>query len=227
MSAPEEYLQEAGVYQRTLSTAVDPPPKSVLELGSGGGNNASHMKDSFEMTLVDRSPGMLAVSRKLNPDLEHIEGDLRTIRLDRVFDAVFAHDAIDYMTTFDDLCAAASTAFAHCRDGGVALFVPDLIPETFEPRTDHGGNDGESRAMRYMEWTWDRDPTDSTYTTDYVFSMREADGEIRVVNERHILGLFSRDQWLEALTVAGFEARAVQLDVEELESPSFLGITGG
>lgn len=226
MSAPEEYLQEAGVYQRTLSNAVDPPPKTVLELGSGGGNNASHMKASFEMTLVDRSPGMLGVSRKLNPDLEHIEGDLRTIRLDRVFDAVFVHDAIDYMTTFDDLCAAASTAFAHCRDGGVALFVPDLIRETFEPRTDHGGNDGESRAMRYLEWTWDPDPSDSTYTTDLVYSMRDGDGEVSVVQDRHILGLFSRDEWLEALTTAGFEARAVRLEVEELESPSFLGIKG-
>jgi trans-aconitate methyltransferase len=185
------------------------------------------MKASFEMTLVDRSPGMMAVSKRLNPDLEHIPGDLRTVRLDRQFDAVFVHDAIDYMITFEDLCAAASTAHAHCRDGGVALFVPDLIRETFKAHTDHGGNDGESRSMRYLEWTWDPDPTDSTYTTDYVYAMRDGDGEVNIALDRHILGLFSRDQWLEALTTAGFEARAVQLDVEELESPSFLGIKDG
>ena len=53
-------------------------PRTVLELGSGGGNNASHLKAQFRMTLVDRSPGMLAVSRALNPECEHVEGDCAT-----------------------------------------------------------------------------------------------------------------------------------------------------
>jgi hypothetical protein len=46
------------------------------------------------MTLVEPSVGMLAVSRALNPDLEHVQGDMRTVRLGRHFDAVFVHDAI-------------------------------------------------------------------------------------------------------------------------------------
>ena len=75
----------------------------MLELGSGGGNNASHLKRRFQLTLVDRSPEMLAVSRRLNPECEHVEGDMRTVRLGRTFDAVFVHDAIAYITTEDDL----------------------------------------------------------------------------------------------------------------------------
>jgi len=67
------------------------------------------------MTLVDRSPEMLTVSRALNPDCEHIEGDMRTVRLGRVFDAVLIHDPIMYMTTEPDLRSAMATAFAHCR----------------------------------------------------------------------------------------------------------------
>lgn len=111
----------------------------MLELGSGGGNNASHMKREFLLTLVDRSPGMLGVSRRLNPECEHVEGDMRSVRLGRTFDAVFVHDAIAYLTTEDDLRALFETAFEHCRRGGVALFVPDCVGETFEPATDHGG----------------------------------------------------------------------------------------
>ena len=53
----------------------------MLELGSGGGNNAFHLKSKFEMTLVDLSPQMLAVSRTLNPECEHREGDMRTVNL--------------------------------------------------------------------------------------------------------------------------------------------------
>ena len=41
---------------------------------------------------------MLELSRTLNPDCEHLEGDMRTLRLGRTFDAVLIHDAVMYMT---------------------------------------------------------------------------------------------------------------------------------
>lgn len=93
------------------------------------------------MTLVDLSDEMLDVSRRLNPECEHQQGDMRTIRLGREFDAVFIHDAIDYMADEADLRMAMETAFIHCRPGGLALFMPDDIRETFEEGTDHGGPD--------------------------------------------------------------------------------------
>ena len=75
--------------------------RTLLELGSGGGNNASHLKTRFDCTLTDISPEMLALSRSLNPECEHLEGDMRTLRLGREFDVVFIHDAISYLTTED------------------------------------------------------------------------------------------------------------------------------
>jgi trans-aconitate methyltransferase len=57
---------------------------TLLELGSGGGNNASHMNRRFaELVLVDVAPGMLEVSRRLNPECAHVAGDMRTVRLGR------------------------------------------------------------------------------------------------------------------------------------------------
>src|SRR5262249_62312748 len=69
---------------------------SVLELGSGGGNNASHLKAHFRMTLVDLSPGMLELSKKLIPECDHIQGDMKSLRLGRTFDAVFIPYALLY-----------------------------------------------------------------------------------------------------------------------------------
>jgi SAM-dependent methyltransferase len=133
------------------------PVREVLELGSGGGNNAAHLKATFTMTLIDLSEEMLEVSRRLNPECDHHRGDMRTARLGRSFDAIFVHDAVDYMTTRDDLRRAIETAFVHCRPGGIAVFVPDHTRESFEETTDHGGNDGDDgRGVRYVEWTWIR-----------------------------------------------------------------------
>src|SRR5438874_2977152 len=119
LSSPPDYAEEAEFARGLLVDASATPPVTVLELGSGGGNNASHLKAHFKMTLVDLSQGMLELSRKLNPECEHIEGDMKTLRLGRTFDAVFIHDAIMYMTSEHDLRLALETASVHCKPGGV------------------------------------------------------------------------------------------------------------
>jgi SAM-dependent methyltransferase len=221
LSAPDEYAEEAAFYRSALEAASARPLQTMLELGSGGGNNASHLKARFEMVLVEPSTGMLAVSRALNPECEHVQGDMRTVRLGRQFDAVFVHDAVCYLTTEADLRAAIATAFAHCRPGGAALFAPDHVRENFRPSTDHGGRDGDAtRGLRYLEWTWDPDPSDSTYLVDYAYLLRSPDGGIRVEHDRHVEGLFGRADWLRLLSEAGFVARVVPFEHSELEPGS-------
>ena len=221
VSAPDEYEEEAAFYARMLAGAGARPVRTVLELGSGGGNNASHLKARFEMVLVEPSAGMLAVSRALNPECEHVQGDMRTVRLGRQFDAVFVHDAVAYMTSEADLRLAIATAFAHCHPGGAALFAPDALRETFQPSTEHGGRDGETRGLRYLSWSWDPDPADTTYLTDYAYLLRLEDGTMRVEHDRHVEGLFSRADWLRLLAAAGFAPTAVRFDHSELEPGSY------
>jgi SAM-dependent methyltransferase len=209
VSAPQDYVGEAEFVRRTLREQSSRRVQMILELGCGGGNNASHLKRHFQLTLVDLSPQMLEVSHRLNPECEHVEGDMRTVRVGRTFDAVFVHDAVMYLTDADDLRRAVETAFVHVAPGGVALFMPDCVRETFEARADHGGHDGDTRALRYLEWIYDPDPSDSTYTVDYAFLLREADGSVHLEHDRHVEGLFARDEWLQLLGEAGFRPRVL------------------
>ena len=209
-SAPADYAEEAGFFARVLTDSCDPPAQTVLELGTGGGNNALYLKSKFAMTLVDLSPQMLAVSRALNPECEHREGDMRTVNLGRTFDAVFVHDAIAYMTSAADLSAAMRTAYRHCRAGGVALFVPDCVRETFVAETRHGGHDGaDGRSLRYLMWTVDPDPAETTYRTDFAIILRDRNGDARVVHDSHIEGIFQRAEWMRSLREAGFDPSIV------------------
>lgn len=212
LSSPDDYTEEAEEYRRILLESCQHPPLTLLELGSGGGNNASHLKAHFRMTLVDLSPDMLAVSQALNPECEHLQGDMRTVRLDRQFDAVFIHDAIEYMTSEADLRQAIETAYAHCRPGGAALFCPDCTRETVKLVTRHGGHDGQGadrRALRYLEWTWDPDPADTTYFVDFAYMLRDESGAMRVEYDHHEFGLFGVDDWLRLIADAGFTPKAV------------------
>lgn len=227
LSAPADYHEEAVFYLKALLEHCAAPPTSLLELGSGGGNNAWHMKSAFEhVTLVDRSSGMLRVSRVLNPDLEHVEGDMRTVRLGRTFDSVFIHDAVCYMRSVEELTRAVETAWVHLNPGGVALLAPDHVKETFEPSTDCGGHDDGTRGLRYLEWTWDPDPDDQEYQTEYAYLRRLESGEVTVTRDRHVCGLFPRATWLEVLHARGFDIRQLAFDHSEVDRPLhvFVGV---
>ena len=110
------------------------------------------------------------------------------------------------------LKAHSNTAAVHCKPGGVSLFMPDVIRETFVSLTTHGGHDGkegDDRQIRYIEWTFDPDPSDTTYTVDFSCLLREGRGPVRVVHDTHTFGIFSRETWLQLLRESGFEPRSV------------------
>jgi ubiquinone/menaquinone biosynthesis C-methylase UbiE len=109
---PAEYEQEVMVYVDLIKRAAPEPPSTLLHLGSGAGGHDTIFKRHFAVTGVDLSPGMLNKARKVHPDIEYIEGDMRTLRLNRQFDAVAIPDSIDYM---------ASRHFLH-HMGGLSIY---------------------------------------------------------------------------------------------------------
>ncbi|HEU0337307.1 MAG TPA: class I SAM-dependent methyltransferase [Gaiellaceae bacterium] len=207
LTSPVDYRIEADRYRRLILGAC-PDASTLLELGSGGGNNASHLKRDFTCTLSDLSPQMLSLSTALNPECEHVLGDMRSMRLGRTFDAVFVHDAVVYMTSAQDLRDAIATAFAHTRPGGVALFAPDCTRETYPGDGVHtGGHDGDDgRALRYLEWTYDTDPDDGVYEADFAVVLREPGRPAQALHDHHVLGLFPEHVWLTLLEGAGFRS---------------------
>ena len=221
LTAPGDYAEEADFYRQAILAASEEIPHTMLELGSGGGNNASFLKAHFELTLVDISAQMLKVSQHLNPECEHIQGDMRSVRLGRLFDVVFVQDAIGYMTTEDDLRRVIETTCLHCRPGGVVLLAPDHVKEKFKPSTSHGGHDGPQRAIRYLAWTWDPDPIDTTIHSLMVYTMKDEHDQVRIEHDDHILGLFPRQTWLDLLTNQGLQPEVIPFDHSELEPGTY------
>ena len=78
--------------------------------------------------------------------------------------------------------------------------------------------------MRYLEWIWDPDPGDTTYTADYAYLLRDTDGSVQVAHDRHICGLFPRTTWLELIDAAGFSAERRDGLEDETGPDIFLGL---
>jgi len=226
LSPPEHYAEETETLRELIDDALDQPPTgqrwSVLELGAGGGHSIVHLKPHFDCTASDLSPQMLAHCKALNPEVPTVEGDMRSIRLDKQFDAVLICDAIDYMTTREDAVAALATVAAHLRPGGVALFAPTYTRETFtdgdvaDDGTTIPGIAGDDR-LTYFSFVHDPDPEDSTFEMILLYLLRDHETrQVQTIEDRHTCGLFSIADWQTMAAEAGLnvEALAEQPDPE-------------
>ena len=198
------HAEEAQVHLRLMDDALGTRALHILELGSGGGQLATHFDADRTVVLSDLSERMLDESRRHNPSKIHVLGDMRTMRLERTFDAVLLHDAVMYLTSPDDLRATFETAATHLKPGGVFLVVPDVVRETFEEGSVSGGSLG-TPAAQLLEWHWDPNPEDHTYRVDMCLMLRHADGRMETVHEHHEMGLFDRKTICDLLRASGFE----------------------
>ena len=216
ISPPEEYAREAAYWRDAIRDRLGPGRHHVLELGVGGGNNLSHLTADFDATAVDISEKMLANSRRLNPGVEHVVGDMRAVRLHRTFDAVLVHDAIGYMLTEDDLSATFETARTHLDPGGLFITAPDWLRETFRgPSMSCHGPRGEGALdLAYIGYVHDPDPSDTTIESAFVYFIRE-NASLRVERDFHIGGLFPLETWLRLIEEAGFRAEHLPYPVHE------------
>ncbi|MCX5659129.1 MAG: class I SAM-dependent methyltransferase [Planctomycetota bacterium] len=216
-SPPAHEAREAKIVLRALRARLGPWRSSgksankpaLLDLGCGGGHLLHHLGRHCHAVGVDLAPAMLALSARLNPDVEHHQGDMRTIRLRRRFDAVLLHDAVNYMLTPADLLAALRTAAIHLRPGCALVAMPDDVAETF---TNHAwAHDAASTPTHDLAMVThvatDRASASRGSAVDLamLFLLHDRErGQLDVVDDRHRLGLFPRATWERLLRRAGF-----------------------
>ncbi len=215
MSPPEEYADESPHWRNQILTRLNKRPISALELGTGGGHFLSHLTDIVDATAVDLSDSMLENARRLNPGVEHIVGDMRTIRLGQSFDVVLIHDAIAYMTSEADLNATFLTARAHLEPGGVFITMPDhYIDRPVWPYINHRTHTRDDRELTYIEYSSPDLNEPTLLQSSFLFVITE-NGERRMEPDHHTTGLFPVDTWQRLIEEAGFKVERLDYPVAD------------
>jgi len=213
ISPPEDYEEEAKQFIEAIETHSKIPVKTILDMGSGGGHNDIHLKKHYKVTGLDMSPKMMENARKLNPEVEYFEGDMRTAILDKKFDAVLLADAVMYLITENDLLAAFNNAFQHLNPGGVLCTYVEATPERFqENQTDISFRGNEEVKITLMENQ--RRTGFSTFQSIFLYLIEE-NGNHNIEAETHNFGMFSRDVWHRLLEGTGFEINVMEFHDED------------
>jgi SAM-dependent methyltransferase len=183
------------------------PAATLLDVGCGGGKNVLNLKREFDVTGLDLSPAMLAQAKELNPGCTFVQGDMRTFRLGRDFDAVLIDDAISHMNSRTDFVAALRSASAHLKPGGVLIATPDVTNETFQQnKTTTARTARDGMDVVFVENVYDPDPGDEQYETTILYLIRDQ-GRLRIQTEHWTMGIFSLDTWRQVLGEAGLDVQ--------------------
>ena len=185
LSPPEDYAAEAAELERLLRERLGPEPLKLIEFGAGGGSTLAHLSKlghrggRHGVVAVDTSPEMLAVAEAHAPGLRTVAADMRSVALPDAgsFDAVLAHDAIDYMQTEADLVATARAASRLLRPGGVFLAGPTYTAETFEPGASEDDAvvlAGGGEAVEKVSYTTRVEPADRGFRMTISLTVRGA-----------------------------------------------------
>lgn len=210
LADPAEYEDEVAAYVELIQQSAAEPPRTLLHVGSGAGGHDWVFKRSFTVTGVDLSLGMLNKARATHPDIEYLEGDMRTLRLNRQFDAVAIPDSIDYMASLADLQQAIQTAVEHLKAGGILLVV-GKTEETFQNNSFAYSGEKSGVHVTLLENNYINPFRPNTYEATLVYLIRQQ-GELTIHTDRQVLGLFAQATWDKVFNDAGLTMRRMTLD---------------
>ena len=197
-----DYRREAAELDRLIQERK-PGARTLLDVACGTGAHLEHLS-GYEAEGLDLDPEMLAVARERLPNVPFHEADMADFDLGKHFDAVVCMSSgIGYVRTEERLGSAIASMARHLEPGGVLVVEPWLSPDAWLDR--HVGavfvDEPELKIARVNIARREGNVS----IVEFEFLVGTPDG-IERFTERHELGLFTVEQYLEAFRAASLEA---------------------
>jgi ubiquinone/menaquinone biosynthesis C-methylase UbiE len=202
-SIGKNYVIEAQKTHSFIQKHKRSPGDRLLEVACGTGLHASVLKEYYQVEGLDLDAEMLAVARQNLPDLPFHQADMVDFDLGREFDALTClFSSIGYVKTVPRLNQAITTMSRHLLPGGVLILEPWFTPDQWHPgRVTALHVDEADLKITRMNISESQGRL-SFFIFHYLVGTPEG---ITYFTERHELGLFTHEEYLDAFREAGLD----------------------
>lgn len=216
------FSQSARVYDAIYSTFKDfaveasrvhalvearrPGGRTLLDVACGTGAHLEHLAEHYDVVGVDLDPEMIGVARDRLPAAELHVADMVDFDLGRRFDAVVClFSSIGYARTVERLRLAVAAMARHLEPRGVLIVEPWVLPEDWDPdpKRIHAifVDEPELKIARMSL----PPPLAREQELEFHYLVAQP-GKIERFTERHRIGMFADDEYLDAFAAAGLHA---------------------
>lgn len=180
-----------------------PGARTLLDVACGTGKHLEALREVFEVEGADLDESLLAIaSGRLGRVPLHV-ADMRTLELERRFDAVTClFSAVGHLGSADELDAAVAAMARHLEPGGVLVVEPWLEPQAWQAGrpTLLTVDEPDLKIARVTHPA----RRDTTSIIDYYYLVATPEG-VEHHEEHHELQLFTAAEMRRAFERAGLE----------------------
>ncbi|UCB42831.1 MAG: class I SAM-dependent methyltransferase [Dehalococcoidales bacterium] len=200
---PEQYQREAARASVLIGTYKQSDGNELLDIACGTGGHISYWRDHYTVTGLDLSPVMLDHAIRKFPTVEFHLGDMVDFVLERRFDAlVCLYGSIGFVRTLENLNKAVSNFAAHLKSGGILCLTPWSTQEEFQPNIVVDTVKHPHVRISRMENVKRKAP--GLIEVDF-HHLVGREGIVTYHTQSMEIGLFSRQQYLDAISNAQLE----------------------
>jgi ubiquinone/menaquinone biosynthesis C-methylase UbiE len=186
---------------RTLIQQHNPNAKTLLDVGCGTGKHLELLRGHYECEGLDLNSSLLEIAAERCPDVPLHQANMIEFSLNRKFDAIVClFSSIAYVRTRDNLDRTLVSMTRHLQPGGVVIVEPWFSPDRYWTGrvTTHFIDDPELKiASMYTN-----DPPDGQISILNIHYLVGTPAGIQRFEERHELGLFTDEEYMEAFEKA-------------------------
>ncbi|MFH1211352.1 MAG: class I SAM-dependent methyltransferase [Candidatus Woesearchaeota archaeon] len=174
----------------------------LLDVACGTGNHIQFLKDKYKTTGIDLNKDMLLVAKKKFSKLNFYQKDMISFDLKKKFDVlVCLFSSIGYVKTYANLKKTIASFSKHVKSGGVVIIEPFFTKETFHSGKPHAVFVDKPDVKIARMHLSQRKGNIAILDFHFLIATKKGIGTLR---DRHELGLFDVDKFLEILKSAGF-----------------------
>lgn len=199
----KDYKMEADIAHQFIQQKKSSLGNALLEVACGTGLHASYFQNYYQVEGLDLDPEMLAVASQNNPAIPFHQGDMVDFKLDQKYDVITClFSSIGYVKTKERLAQAIRTMAGHLVPGGVLVIEPWFTPD--KVTTGRVGalfvDQPEIKISRMSRS--EKEGNLSILHFHYLVATSES---VDYFAERHELGLFTDEEYLDAFRKTGLD----------------------
>jgi ubiquinone/menaquinone biosynthesis C-methylase UbiE len=201
----KDYTAEINSIKKLIKNYKSSEGNELLDVGCGTGKHLEYLKDDLSCTGCDLNNEMLDVAKENINGVSFLQADMITLDLNKKFDVIISlFSSIGHVKTYSNLEKTIQNFSNHLKKGGVVIIEPWLTKSTYDAgRPGMTTYDAEDIKIARLNTT---KIENDLSILEFYYLIAERDKDVVYYSEKHELGLFEIDKFLEYMSNSGLKS---------------------
>ena len=221
----KDYQKETQLIYQTISKYKKSKGKELLDVACGTGNHLKYFVDFYTCEGIDINSELIEIAANKVPNAIFMKADMLNFNLQKKYDIITClFSAIGYTKTLNNLRKVLKNFYFHLKNGGVVLIEPWFTKESKDFRVSvpfvvHNENDNTKISRISIASI-----KNNISIMDTHYLVDEAGKGISHFSEKHILGLFEKNEFIKVMIEVGFKTKFLEEGISKEGRGLYVGV---